>query len=237
MDKQTQNAQNVISMTEYLPETGFAAVAQVEAYWEALRAGRLMPKRSDIDPRGLELALENSFILERIAAGIARLRVAGSHLNDLMGMEVRGMPLTTFFAPTHRKQVADALEDVFQRPASCTLTLTAASGVARPDLEAKVLLLPLKSDFGDVSRALGCLVTKGDIGLAPRRFDITHTQIEPLMQTDGPAPTLPVAPPAPGPEPAAKPAAFAEDAKPFEHMSKDQNKRPPYLRLIKSDRD
>ena len=56
-----------------------------------------MPLRSEIDPRGLKGALEYCFVLERIAPGLARLRVAGSHLGDLMGMEVRGMPITAFY--------------------------------------------------------------------------------------------------------------------------------------------
>lgn len=91
---------NVLSMTDHRTDIGFSALNQVESYWEALRGTRMMPKRSEIDPRGIESALEYTFILERIAPGMARLRIAGSHLSDLMGMEVRGMPLTSFITPT-----------------------------------------------------------------------------------------------------------------------------------------
>ncbi len=76
---------NVITMSGYQQETRFRALSQVEAYWEGLRQGRDVPMRSDIDPRGIEDALEYAFILERIAPGLARLRVAGSHLSDVMG--------------------------------------------------------------------------------------------------------------------------------------------------------
>ncbi len=41
----------------------YPAIAQVDAYWEALRNGRLMPERAEVDPRGLECALEYAFIL------------------------------------------------------------------------------------------------------------------------------------------------------------------------------
>lgn len=231
MDNASFNAENVVSMFNSVPETGFAALSRVEAYWEALRAGRLLPKRSEIDPRGIEGALGNAFILERIAVGVARFRVAGTHLNDLMGMEVRGMPLTTFFSPTDRRMVADALEEMFQTPAICTLDLTAPAAPSRPVLAAKLVLLPLKSDLGDVSRALGCLVAKGDIGAAPRRFDITGHVFNSLIPgKPAVAQTKPViaAPVPQGPEAsgfAAPKAAF--DAK--------RDKRPPYLRLIKSD--
>ena len=46
-------------MTHFKPATGYSAMAQVEAYWHALRGNRQMPKRSEIDPRGIEDALED----------------------------------------------------------------------------------------------------------------------------------------------------------------------------------
>jgi hypothetical protein len=71
MDKHTYSAQRVVDMSNYKPEIGYTAIAQVEAYWNALRGDKLLPKRSEIDPRGIERALENAFILERIAPGCA----------------------------------------------------------------------------------------------------------------------------------------------------------------------
>ncbi|MDQ7072126.1 MAG: PAS domain-containing protein [Rhodobacterales bacterium] len=168
-------------MTRFLKDTRFPAITQVEAYWEGLRAGRILPRRSEIDPRGIEGALEYAFILERIAPGIARMRIAGSHLTDLMGMEVRGMPASTFFTPTGRNSFSETLEAVFDSPAIATLDLTAERGIGKPAMEAKMLLLPLKSDLGDVSRVLGCLSTKGEIGRTPRRFDIQGTDMRPLI--------------------------------------------------------
>ena len=73
--------------------------------------------RADIDPRGIEPLISSAFIAERIAPGVVRLRVAGMHLNDLMGMEVRGMPLTTFIAPSDRDAFALRLVDLFDGPA------------------------------------------------------------------------------------------------------------------------
>ena len=212
-------------------------ISQGEAYWEALRGTRIMPKRSEIDPRGIEAALEHAFILERIAPGIARLRVAGSHLTDLMGMEVRGMPLTTFFLPDDRRPVSNMLEEVFQAPGVATLKLESGGAVGRPSLEARMLLMPLKSDLGDVSRALGWLGTKGDIGEAPRRFALQGQSVRSLLPGDA---SLPIddptlRPPLP-PSPAhAKSSGFAAPETPFEGKNKPQ--RPPYLRLVKTDKD
>ncbi len=230
MDFFDRNPQNVVAMTDFQSDSGFSALAQVEGYWEALRRTRLMPKRSEIDPRGIETALEYTFILERIAPGMARLRIAGSHLGDLMGMEVRGMPLTAMISPDGRRQVGDALEEVFQRPAVCELHLNAPAGFDKPALDARMVLLPLKSDLGDVSRALGCFVARGTIGRKPRRFDITSVTTRPIT---APATTsLPSDDTAPKPTPKRE-SGMAEDAKPF--VKGRRSGDVPYLRLIKTD--
>ena len=100
---------NVIPLMPRRSEILFPALREVEAYWSGLRDGRAMPARADVDPRGIQSALEYAFILERIAPGVARFRVAGMHLNDLMGMEVRGMPLTAMFVPEGRKEISAAV--------------------------------------------------------------------------------------------------------------------------------
>lgn len=172
---------NIIKMSQFLGTQKFPVLSTVEAYWEGLRAGRLLPRRSEIDPRGIENALEFAFILERIAPGVARMRIAGSHLTDLMGMEVRGMPASTFFTPAARARFGDTLEAVFDGPATATLDLVAERSIGKPALDARMLLLPLQSDLGDVSRVLGCLVTKGNVGRSPRRFEIQGETMRPLM--------------------------------------------------------
>ena len=234
MDKHSENIHNVVAMTEFRTEIGYSAISQVEAYWEALRGMRVMPRRSEIDPRGIENALENTFVLERIAPGMARLRIAGSHLGDLMGMEVRGMPLTAFITPAGRRQISDALEEVFQRPATCELRLSAETSRDKPSMDARMLLLPLKSDLGDVSRILGCFVAHGDIGRSPRRFDVIGAKIRPIttsvVKTEdrpAPAPVLQSKSPIKG---------FAESQTPFASGDDNDAKSDvPYLRLVKSD--
>lgn len=160
----------------------FPAISVVRAYWEALRNGRDMPFRSEIDPRGIESALEHTFILERIAPRLARFRLAGGHLNDLMGMEVRGMPLTAFFTAGARAETEAILARVFDGPETAELTLLPEHSNGRDGMEARVLLLPLRSDLGDVSRALGCFVGLGPAGRVPRRFDIAGAR---MAQTSG----------------------------------------------------
>lgn len=227
MDKTGQKAQNVIRMADHRTYEGYGPLAQVEAYWEALRGNRLMPCRSDIDPRGIEDALPYAFIAERVAPGMARLRIAGTHLRELMGMEVRGMPVTSFFTSAARPLASEALEEVFQLPSQTTLHLSAAGSYDQPALEARMLLMPLKSDLGDVSRALGCLVAIGGIGETPRRFDLTHQERRGSL-------ARPAAPLTRDPRIGLIPG-FAEDKAAFRRAA--SRRLPPYLRVVKSDEE
>jgi len=171
-------------MAGYKNETLFPEINEVEAYWQALRMGRIVPQRSEVDPRGIERALTNTFILERIAPGMARVRLTGSHLNDLLGMEVRGMPFTAFFTSTARKTVTEAMEAVFSGPQIAKLSLVAERRIGKPSLDAKLILLPLRSDMGEISRIMGCFVTNGTIGRAPRRFNVSKVLMK-TLEVDG----------------------------------------------------
>ena len=159
----------------------FAMLAEVRAYWEGLRTGPDLPRREQIDPRGISGALENTFLLERVAPGVARFRLAGMQLHDLMGMDVRGMPLTALIDPTGRSRLSAQLETVFADPGALEVRLDAERGISRPALEARMLLLPLTGLRGTVDLALGCLAIHGALGRAPRRFaisGITGSKIE-----------------------------------------------------------
>ncbi|EAQ03602.1 hypothetical protein OB2597_03242 [Pseudooceanicola batsensis HTCC2597] len=213
--------------------TGFACAArlqplrEVEAYWQAARAGRLVPRRSDMDPHGLRAALEHTFVLERIATGLGRVRIAGSQLTALMGMEIRGMPLSAIITAETRAQMAATLEEVFSAPATAELDLRAQSGIGKPHLSARMILLPLKSDLGDISRVLGCLVTHGAVGRAPRRFEIAGRHVVPLLGgTRPPAERSVRERPVAAPAPAA--GGMAEETAAF-----DPGPRP-YLRIVRT---
>ena len=209
----------------------FSAVAQVDAYWEGLRKGRLMPARAEVDPRGLEQALEYAMMLEVVAPGVARIRVSGNHLSDLMGMEVRGMPLTVFIEPAGRTKMMDVIDRVVQCPQVADIKLSNSGGVGRPAMTARLLLAPLSGNEQGNPRILACLQSKGSIGRVPRRFGINdvHTRrivASAVETTQIPIPRKPV----PNPE-------FAEAAARFDPAPKPTSRRSerPYLRLVKSD--
>ena len=182
---QTKGQQKVVKMDKFRTPGSVSAMRQAEAYWTALRRGSDIPSRSQIDPRGLENILPQTFILERIAPGIARFRLAGQKVNEMAGMEVRGMPITAFFTPAARKQVSAALENMFDSPAVIELTLQTENNRLRSPREARILLLPLRSDLGDISRALGVFVSEGNPTGVSQRFSVTEGQVRPVTQEDG----------------------------------------------------
>ena len=173
---------HVLRLSEFGHPQPARVLAEMRAYWTSLRRGRAVPARADITPLGLRSTLDFAFILERIAPGAARFRLAGKHLIDLLGMEARGMPLCALMNPGYRGRLSDVLETVFQGPQIVEADLLSPASYGRPELTGKLLLLPLRSDLGDVTRALGCLVSVGEAGAAPRRFDLGAERADPVIE-------------------------------------------------------
>jgi len=218
-----RSTSNVIAMSRHKNYSHSSHIAEVEGYWHALRGRRAVPRRAEVDPRGIERALERTFILEQVAPGVGRLRIAGSHLTDLMGMEVRGMPLTALFSPTARDALSVCLDQLCRTPSTMILSLVSEQAMGKPKLTARMLLLPLRNEEGVINRVLGCLDSNGLIGVAPRRFTIAAchtTALEGDDLTEGEA----VVAPRYAPEPQAAPQkaamqgqrfGFSESASPF----------------------
>ncbi|MBY6138305.1 PAS domain-containing protein [Leisingera daeponensis] len=179
--------ENVVSMARFRKGGALSPLRQAEAYWTGLRRGDDVPSRSQIDPRGLENILSNTFILERIAPGIARFRLAGSLVNEMAGMEVRGMPVTAFFTADARKQLSSAMEHMFDTPAVVELELQIEAPRQSSPREARMLLLPLRSDLGDISRVLGVLVADEGKTATSQRFSITSIAMRSIGKPSGAA--------------------------------------------------
>ncbi len=211
------NRAKIISLIPRRDRAHFPALSLVEAYWEGLRNGRPMPARAEIDPRAISGALQHAFILEQIAPGMARIRLAGQHLNELMGMEVRGMPLSALFLPEARGLLRDSLESCFSAPASLRFTLAGDTGFTRPALEAQMYLAPLRDQDGRPTRLLGALQSTGRIGRAPRRFAVRAVRVNALME-------------APGASPRAAPGPASRPARPIRPAQQHR----PELRLVYS---
>lgn len=237
MDMRHGGFEKVVSLFGKAAPLTFSAINQVDAYWEGLRAGRLMPDRSEVDPRGLGASLEYAFLLEHVAPGIGRVRISGMHLRDLLGMEVRGMPLTAFFVPEARERVSKALEQVVTGPKVADIRLSSAPGIGKPRLEARLYMAPLSNAGDQATRVLCCLESRGEIGRSPRRFTVDQVQVRRIVATAGaPVLTDPVpglaetpAPYTPSPAPQAPETAGADAS------AAPKRELPPYLRLVKND--
>lgn len=217
----------------------FAAIRELHAYWEALRDDQDLPRRDQINPRGMAGALHQVFMLERVAPGIARFRLAGMDINDLMGMEVRGMPLSALFDPAARAQIAEIVEKLAAARTIVELDLEADRGIGRPAVRARLLFLPLKGSSGEADLILGCLATDGQIGRTPRRFVIARA----LETALAPAPVSPARMHLKLPADATKTAFAPRPAMPLVRELADpvapnfERTKPgtsrPYLRLVR----
>lgn len=141
-------------------------------YWEQRRGTRAAPARSEIEAAPLADMLRFMFIAEKVAPGVARLRFAGQHLHDVLGMEPRGMPLSCLLAAPSRDELAVALQRV-QKGARVQMPLRAPRGLGKPAMDGLLALLPLTDATGRINRVLGMLETHGQIGRTPRRFELT----------------------------------------------------------------
>lgn len=171
-DDKSETSQ-VVELTAFRGKNVRPILAQVEACWEDARRGRLVPSRSDIMPQNLQGTLAHVFVIERLSTGLARFRIAGTHLSDLIGSDVRGMPISAIFDAASRDNLSDALQGLFDDPSVVRFELEASQGFGRAALSGDMMLLPLRSDLGDISRALGVVVMSGDIGRPPRKLCIT----------------------------------------------------------------
>jgi hypothetical protein len=233
-ERSTENS-NVTNLFQVTKTMKNPVLVEVLEYWERLRGGRIAPRRSEIDPREIEAALEHAFILERRADGDLRYRIAGMALADLMGMDVRGMPAETLIDEDHRIGFAHILTGIFNNPEVVELSLEAG----HPPLRAQMLLLPMESEQGEISRILGCLVTTGPALATPCRFRITTRKVTRII-----ASARPVSHSAATPCAQPMTQGFAEAATPFVHRPvrpvRPAAQAPakhgaPYLRLVKSD--
>ncbi len=164
--------------------TNPTALQELEGYWKSLPKRLGVPKRTDVNPTAMGTLLEDCFILERVAPGVARIRVAGRNIGKLIGAEPRGLPMTSLVLPNARPALAGYLEMSFNGPSVIELTLEAPRAIGQPKLDGKMLLLPLRDDHGRVSRILGALVMSGRRGQGARRFTIVETskpRIDPIV--------------------------------------------------------
>ena len=184
-------SENIIDLAARRQDNRTDAFFELETYWQALCAGRIMPYRDEIDPRGLSGALGRIFLIERIAPGTARFRVAGQDVSEIVGMDLRGMPMSCLVRPEGRQRLSDSLKALFDEPARIELSLDGGKSLLRGATAARLVCLPLRDRSGSVRRAIGCLAADGAKVQAQQRFDIVGELRRTLIGYGEVAPQVP----------------------------------------------
>ncbi|PKQ09237.1 MAG: PAS domain-containing protein [Alphaproteobacteria bacterium HGW-Alphaproteobacteria-12] len=126
-------------------------------YWNAIRAGRPAPRRSEIEPGNIRRILPYVFILERKDRGDYRFRLAGTGLCSVYGMEFRGHNMLSMWQDDCVENLKQALEDVTREATISVVEYTATTNDRR-EATFEMILLPLAHEDGSVSRVLGAAV-------------------------------------------------------------------------------
>lgn len=155
-------------------------IAELRSAWERLRPTDGLPAVHRIDPRGIRGALPGAFLLRQIAPQQGRLEIAGQNVTDLLGMEARGMPISALFDPLSRLAFGPLLAQVFAGEIIADLRLDCETGIGRPALSARMILLPLADCPNRGRNLLGCLALSGSIGQVPRRLNLRAQRSERL---------------------------------------------------------
>jgi hypothetical protein len=157
-----------------LPQDGlgtYSIISRVCAYWSSLRKHGEIPERSAIDAAALGPSLPHVFLAEMITPRVAKMRICGHQIEDLQGLDMRGMPVAALFMSEARGQLCEAMAQVASG-ARVTLSLKSAGRMGQPELTATLALLPLADPAGKITRVMGVLERQGAIGQLPRRFDL-----------------------------------------------------------------
>lgn len=83
-------------------------------YWNAVRQGRLAPRRFEIEPAKIAGLLPETFILERADRTAYRFRLAGTRLCQLFGQELRGTDFLDLWSGKDRDAMLALIRDVFK---------------------------------------------------------------------------------------------------------------------------
>ncbi len=152
-------------------------IQTLRSHWDSLRTNGELPLRADINPRQIPDVLDSLFIFERLNPQDVRVRIAGLNLCEMMGMEVRGQSPVSFFDSSTRRRFAAVVADVLDRATVAQLGLDTVDKMGN-EARADMILLPLRSDFGDVNRVIGCVTGPAEGFTAPMRFHVRSVDME-----------------------------------------------------------
>jgi hypothetical protein len=124
------------------------------SYWNEVRAGRLAPRRLEIEPSRIAGILAETFMLERVDAANYPYRLAGTRICELFGKELRGSNFLDGWSNLDRDAIARLLTSVSEQGAVVVLTIETGTD-PRNRLELETILLPLLHAGNSIGRIIG----------------------------------------------------------------------------------
>lgn len=124
------------------------------SYWNDIRAGRLAPKRFEVEPAQIAGLLPDTFILERIDPETTRFRLAGTRICEIFGSEFRGQNLLDLVGPEDRMTLKRQMSVIANQGAVGLFTFSSENPAGKP-VTWEMLTLPLLHLNNEIDRFLG----------------------------------------------------------------------------------
>ena len=125
-------------------------------YWDGLRAGRLAPLRTEIEPADIATLLPVTFMLDCSRAAGFRFRLAGTSICEQLGRELRGVELAELIDPRDRRPIGILLESVVTKGGIAVVQLE-ATGNGERKIGFELVAMPVMHASRSVNRLLGSL--------------------------------------------------------------------------------
>src|SRR5262245_14274658 len=140
---------SVLGMKQKSPNTLYG-------YWNELRAGRIAPRRLEVEPSRIAGILSETFLLERVHTADYQYRLAGTRLCELFGSALRCSKFLTGWQEADQALLAQKLALVYEQGAVLTLEIE-TTGAPRHALEFEAILLPLVHSANSINRIIGAM--------------------------------------------------------------------------------
>src|SRR6185436_9837763 len=123
-------------------------------YWRRLRGDRLVPHKSEIDPRAIKDHLAFAFLLQRDSDDRFTFRLAGTGLCELFGLELKGHNFIHYWADEAKAGARTALSRVAHLGVPTIAVCVAETADLKP-IRGEMILVPFEGDRGEGALMLG----------------------------------------------------------------------------------
>jgi len=123
-------------------------------YWRRLRGDRLMPRKSEIDPRTIKDHLAFSFLVQRDGEDRFTFRLAGTGMCELFGQELKGHNFIHYWADEAKAGARTALGRVAHLGVPTVAVCVAETADLKP-LRGEMILVPFEGEHGEGTMMLG----------------------------------------------------------------------------------